>query len=228
MNRHLLPWSNRRMRSCLLNSVTLGSLAICQIATVAANDSLSELDYYGPAHQQFSDAEPSDLTYGIDSASSTDHEETVLTESMPSLDSDVECQNCPSDGNAKDACPGVCRDPGFPAKPKRQLPGDIDKGDCPGRRYQMDDCLRAGDPNCVYKWASPSITDKYSAWYTGGGAVFKGRGRTAEEGTWGLDYNGLFGHAKTWMNYTCGKYQGGEGAYDGEHVPLKKKLKAGH
>jgi len=204
----------------------MGCLAFGPIAT--ASDSLSDRDYHGPALQQADKqtgiAEPSYLTSEIDSAGSMDHEEMVLSESMPSPDLDVEC---PSDGNAKNACPGVCRDPGFPAKPNRQLPGDIDKGDCPGNRYLMDDCLRTGDPNYVYKWAKPSITDKYSAWYSGGGAVFKGRGRTAEEGTWGLDYNGLFGHAKTWMNYTGGKYQGGEGAYDGEHVALKKKLKAG-
>ena len=134
--------------------------------------------------------------------------------------------NCQSP--CKTACKGVCRDPGFPAKPKRELPGDIDEGDCPSKRYRMDDRLRSGDPNCVYKWAKPSITDKYSAWYVGGGAAFKGRGRTAAEGTWGLDYDGLFGHARTWLNYTCGKRQGGEGAYEGEHVPLKKKFSALH
>jgi hypothetical protein len=88
----------------------------------------------------------------------------------------------------------------------------------------MDDCIRSGDPNCVYKWAAPSITSKYSAWYVGGGAAFKGRGRKSSEGTWGLDYDGLFGHARTWLNYTCGKEQGGEGAYETDHVPLKKKL----
>ncbi|MGV3486830.1 MAG: hypothetical protein ACO1RT_20610 [Planctomycetaceae bacterium] len=135
---------------------------------------------------------------------------------------------CPCQGCHKAKCEGVCLDPGFPAKPKRTLPGDIDEGDCPSKRYRMDDRLRSGDPTCVYKWARPSITDKYSAWYVGGGAAFKGRGRTSAEGTWGLDYDGLFGHARTWLNYTCGKRQGGEGAYEGEHVPLKKKLRTLH
>jgi hypothetical protein len=121
-------------------------------------------------------------------------------------------------------CPGVCKDPGHPKKPKHPRPGDIDEGDCPSKRYRMDDCLRSGDPNCVYKWAAPSITEKYSAWYVGGGAAFKGRGRKSSEGTWGLDYDGLFGHARTWLNYTCGKEQGGEGAYETDHVPLKKKF----
>lgn len=149
--------------------------------------------------------------------------------SMPASEWDSQAgAACHCQSAAKAKCPGVCLDPGFPAKPKRQLPGDIDEGDCPSIRYRMDDRIRSGDPNCVYKWAQPSITKKYSAWYVGGGAVFKGRGRTAAEGTWGLDYDGLFGHARTWLNYTCGKRQGGEGAYEGEHVPLKKKLSAHH
>ena len=130
------------------------------------------------------------------------------------------CSKCCKKGK----CAGVCLDPGHPAKPKHKKPGDIDEGDCPSIRYRMDDRLRSGDPNCVYKWAKPSITEKYSAWYVGGGAWFKGRGRTAEEGTWGLDYDGAFGHARTWLNYTCGKRQGGEGAYETDHVPLKKKF----
>ncbi len=130
----------------------------------------------------------------------------------------------PAHCNCQESCSGVNRDPGYPPKPKYDRPGDIDEGDCPSKRYRMDDCERSGDPRCVYKWAAPSITEKYSAWYVGGGSFFRGRGRTAEEGTWGLDYDGAFGHARTWLNYTCGKHQGGEGAYETDHVPLKKKL----
>jgi hypothetical protein len=141
------------------------------------------------------------------------------------VDSPAGC-NCQGKCNGK--CHGVSLDPGHPAKPKHKKPGDIDEGDCPSIRYRMDDCLRSGDPYCVYKWAAPSITDKYSAWYVGGGAAFRGRGRTSAEGTWGLDYDGLFGHARTWLNYTCGKRQGGEGAYETDHVKLKKKLSAMH
>lgn len=147
--------------------------------------------------------------------------EIVFDDSPPMPSVGSQCNTC-------EACPRVCRDPGHPAKPKRQLPGDINNGDNPGKRYRMDDCERSGNPYCVYRLATPSITPKYRAWYTGGGAAFGGRGRTSQEGTWGLDYNGLFGHARTWMNYTCGNYQGGEGAYDGEHVSLQKKLNGGH
>ena len=149
----------------------------------------------------------------------TGHEASHETGARCHCQSETSTQCC-----KKGKCAGVCLDPGHPAKPKHKKPGDIDEGDCPSIRYRMDDCIRSGEPNCIYKWAKPSITDKYSAWYVGGGAWFKGRGRTAEEGTWGLDYDGAFGHARTWLNYTCGKRQGGEGAYETDHVPLKKKF----
>jgi hypothetical protein len=121
------------------------------------------------------------------------------------------CPEC--EGEKK--CHGVCKHPGYPAKPRRTLPGDRDWGDCPPERYCEHDCVRAGNPHAVAPWAKCSITDKYGAWYTGGGAAFVcGRPRTAEEGTWGLDYTGLFGHANVWLNYTRGRKQGGEGAYE--------------
>jgi hypothetical protein len=122
-------------------------------------------------------------------------------------------------------CPGVCRCPGHPAKPRREMPGDVDRCDCPPYRYQIDQRLRSGDPDCVYKWAQPTYSQKYTAWYVGGGGGFiKGRSRTPQEGTWGLDYGGLFGHAKVWLNYTCNRYQGGEGAYETEHQSLRSRF----
>ncbi len=79
----------------------------------------------------------------------------------------------------------------------------------------MDDCERAGSPHCVARWAKCGVNEKYSAWFTGGGAAFfRGRPRHSDEGTWGLDYNGLFGHANVWLNYTRHRNQGGEGAYE--------------
>ena len=127
------------------------------------------------------------------------------------------------------ACNGVNRDPGYPGKPKRTMPGDLNRGDCPPKRYLMNDWERAGKPHCVAPWAGRGISDKYSAWFVGGGEAFAklphhGRPRKANgrnqfgEGTWGLDYNGFFGKANVWLLYTRGRYQGGEGAYatDGE------------
>ena len=112
-------------------------------------------------------------------------------------------------------CHGVCRDPGHPEKPLITRPGDRDRGDCPPLRYRMDDCERAGHPHCYHRWAKCGVDGKYSAWFVGGGAALPfGRPRTASEGTWGLDYGGLFGHAKVWMNYTHGRNQGGVGAIE--------------
>jgi hypothetical protein len=122
-------------------------------------------------------------------------------------------------------CYGVCRDPGFPAKPLITKPGDRDRGDCPPLRYRMNDCERAGNPHCYHRWATCSVNDKYSAWFVGGGSPFRlARGRTSSEGTWGLDYGGFFGHAKVWLNYTHGRNQGGVGGYrtDGEPKVVSK------
>ena len=108
-------------------------------------------------------------------------------------------------------CRGVCRDPGFPAKPKCDKPGDIDRGDCPPHRYRIGDCKRSGKAHCVAPWAQCSITDKYSAWFVGGGAAFcKGRPRKKSEGTWGLDYKGVLGRANVWLKYTQHRRQGGD------------------
>ncbi|QDT04062.1 hypothetical protein K227x_24480 [Rubripirellula lacrimiformis] len=114
---------------------------------------------------------------------------------------------------------GVCRDPGHPAKPKFDRPGDRSRKDNPPLRYTMDNCRRSGAPFCVHRFAKPSVTDRYSAWFVGGGAAFfRGRPRESTEGTWGLDYSGLLGKANIWSRYTRGRSQGGEGAYrtDGE------------
>ena len=119
----------------------------------------------------------------------------------------------------KKHCPGVCRDPGHPKKPRFTKPGDRDRGDCPPLRYRMADCQRAGNPHCVARWAKCSVDGKYSSWFAGGGAAFCfGRCRKPTEGTWGLDYDGYFGHVNNWLKYTRGRKQGGEGAYrtDGE------------
>ncbi len=128
-------------------------------------------------------------------------------------------------------CHGVCRDPGHPRKPRISKPGDRDRGDCPPLRYRMDDCRRAGKPHCYHRWAKCGVDEKYSAWFVGGGTPFCfGRPRTSSEGTWGLDYGGLFGRTKVWLNYTRGRNQGGEGAYrtDGEPKIISKAHKLLH
>lgn len=119
---------------------------------------------------------------------------------------------------------GLSYDPGRPQKPHRKLPGDINRGDCPPYRYTLSDCQRAGDPHCVAWWAKPSTSLKYSAGFVGGGAAIGGRSRHCSEGVWGMDYHGLFPYRRVWMRWTCGREQGGVGAYktDGHTGPLAK------
>lgn len=139
---------------------------------------------------------------------------------------------CASCACGKKQCHGVCTDPGHPKKPLIKRPGDRSRGDCPPKRYRIPDCKRAGNPHCVAPWAKCSVDSKYSSWFVGGGSPFlKGRCRESTEGTWGLDYGGLFGHARVWMNYTrYNRHQGGEGAYetDGEPAFVKKAHKLLH
>lgn len=120
------------------------------------------------------------------------------------------------------SCTGLSYDPGRPQKPHRELPGDINRGDCPPYRYTISDCQRAGNPHCVAWWAKPSTSLKYSAGFVGGGAAIGGRSRCCSEGIWGMDYHGLFPYRRVWMRWTGGCEQGGEGAYktDGHTGPL--------
>ena len=47
------------------------------------------------------------------------------------------------------------------------------------------------------------------------------------EGTWGLDYSGFFKKTNVWLQYTQGRSQGGEGAYETDGEPkFVKKLKS--
>ncbi|MGI9471375.1 MAG: hypothetical protein ACR2NZ_07590 [Rubripirellula sp.] len=137
---------------------------------------------------------------------------------------ELESHGCPT--CTSKTCYGVCTDPGHPRKPIINKPGDRDRGDCPPLRYRMSDCKRSGHPHCVAPWAACSVDGKYSSWFVGGGSPFaKGRPRKSTEGTWGMDYGGLFGHAKVWLKYTrFHRNQGGEGAYatDGEPAIVKK------
>src|SRR5690606_11026172 len=118
---------------------------------------------------------------------------------------------------------GISYSPGFPSKPRRDQPGDIDRGDCPPYRYGLSDCERAGKPHQVAWWAAPSVDSNYSAGFVGGGAAFGGRGRMRSEGTWGLDYHGSLPLRRVWLKWTCGRSQAGEGAYqtDGHTGPLR-------
>ena len=110
----------------------------------------------------------------------------------------------------------------------------------------MDDSQRAGHPERVAPWAACSTSKRYSVSFVGGGAAHsnlprvlphpllpRGRSRKTNahhgfgEGTWGMDYHGLFGKKNVWLKYTAGRNQGGEGAYETDGEPeLVKRVKS--
>lgn len=63
-----------------------------------------------------------------------------------------------------------------------------------------------------------TINEHYSAWFVGGGTAWtyphKAHVRSNEEGTWGMDYDGIFAPRHVWMNWSKGRKQGGLGAYE--------------
>lgn len=117
----------------------------------------------------------------------------------------------------------VSHDPGRPRKPIVKRPGDIIRKDCPSDRYCMNDLERAGHPNQTSWWAKCAVNENYSAWFVGGGTPWiyprKARARTEEEGTWGLDYDGIFRPRRVWINWSCGREQGGLGSYKTDGAP---------
>lgn len=91
---------------------------------------------------------------------------------------------------------------------------------CNGERAIDPNC-RAGCPRNVAWWSKPSTTPKYSGYYVGGDTAWWGCGRSAEDGTWGLDFVGGLFQRRVWLNWSHGRrYQGGIGAYktDGPHL----------
>ncbi len=117
----------------------------------------------------------------------------------------------------------VSHQPGIPHKPLVDRPGDINRKDSPPRRYCLADCERAGRPHEIAWWAKCAVNKHYSAWFVGGGNAWvfpkQSRQRRRDEGTWGLDHDGLFHPRRIWLNWSCDRTQGGLGAYETEHQP---------
>lgn len=75
---------------------------------------------------------------------------------------------------------------------------------------------RAGNPLETSRWAVPSDNGGHVGYYVGGGCPHprKAEGPTAEEGTWGWDYQGWFPLRRVALGWWHGRrYQGGTGAY---------------
>ncbi len=117
----------------------------------------------------------------------------------------------------------VSHDPGKPRKPQFTRPGDIDNGTSPSNRYCLKNCERAGHPHEVAWWARCAVNPNYSAAFVGGGTPWvlphKTRSRERSEGTWGLDYDGIFKPRRVWLSWSCDRKQGGLGSYASDGAP---------
>jgi len=83
------------------------------------------------------------------------------------------------------------------------------------------DFQRAGNPECIAPHARPSNGPGDTGYYVGGGAAFRGEPRTAAEGTWGWDFQGLLCLRRIDLGWFHGaRYQGGAGQY----TPDRQKL----
>ena len=92
------------------------------------------------------------------------------------------------------------------------------------RHRPQDPYVRSGHPHDVHRWAKPTIAPSYCVGYVGGGAWFGGQPRTLDEGTWGMDYCGMYLPHRVRLHWYHGRFsQGGSGRYttDGPHF-LKK------
>ena len=74
---------------------------------------------------------------------------------------------------------------------------------------------RAGNPDCVAKWAVPSDTGSYIGYQVGGGSANcrKAEEPASHEGTWGWDYEGRWWPSRVVLGWWHGREQGGTGAY---------------
>jgi hypothetical protein len=80
---------------------------------------------------------------------------------------------------------------------------------------------RAGNPECVSRFAQPGNTPKYCGYYVGGSCVCRGGAPGPLEGTFGWDYCGGHWCPHHVILHWCGKCKGGTGSYrtDGKSVP---------
>ena len=81
-------------------------------------------------------------------------------------------------------------------------------------------CVRAGDPHRVAWYAKPSRNKRDSVGYVGGNTAWRGEPPMVDEGTWGLDYAGLFFKNHNWLKWLHGRPSrrtGGSYVTDGPH-----------
>lgn len=82
-------------------------------------------------------------------------------------------------------------------------------------RYCENGFERSELPFCLGRFAKPSISSSHMIGYVGGGTAYGGERRTANEGTFGMDYSGNWFARKSWLKWSHGgRHQGGQGRYE--------------
>ena len=91
-----------------------------------------------------------------------------------------------------------------------QAPSEIGPAEsCPQCRQCEKGCAQS-----IAWYAQPSNTPRYTGYYVGGGATFKGEPRFVDEGTWGWDYSGAVIRRHVLLDWWHGqRAQGGIGSY---------------
>lgn len=153
--------------------------------------------------------------------------QTATTDARPDLSDDSISLHLhdsqPSDTELIEYPSCVSHDPGKPGMRCFPLLANIHKTKSTSKRYDLPNCERAGHPHEVAWWAGNPINKNYSAAFVGGGTPWvlahKTRSRAHDEGTWGLDYDGLFKPRRVWLQWSCDREQGGLGSYATDGAP---------
>lgn len=84
---------------------------------------------------------------------------------------------------------------------------------------------RAGNPQCVGRWAQPSWEKHSAGYYVGGSQAVGGEGRYVHQGTWGNDYAPWYTRVSLRWNHGS-SYQDGGGQYEPDRRNNPLKLRA--
>ena len=100
-----------------------------------------------------------------------------------------------------------------------------DLGTPPQPQALSGDFHRAGNPQCIARFAAPSREKHQGSYYVGGSRAIGGQGRYATEGTWGSDYAPWYSRVS--LNWTHGRrYQDGGGQYEPDRRNQPLRLRA--
>ncbi len=89
-----------------------------------------------------------------------------------------------------------------------------------GRGGYLRTLETTGNPDCVSRFAKPSVTQNYDGYYVGGGCARKGGPPGPADGTYGWDYVSICGRPIRVVLNWCNRYQGGYGRYKIDGPPV--------